>query len=348
MRIAIGHDVVQTHTDGNPQSFSALWKSYADEIGLDAEVIRPLLSGAIDRIRDFDAFIWRYNFQATWIEAGPRIMRAIEDDCGLPVWPDRVLRDTFENKTAQAYLLEALKIPHPRTWVYWHAADALAQLDDLPFPLVAKLSRGVQSQGVALIRNRAEAEEVIKRMFSFGLDSMNFMRDRRERRFGKYNLIVRAMRRGHFKGHLERNYVILQEFIPGNAFDTRLVVQGDKLLALRRHNRRGDFRASGSGQFDHDPEGINPSAIELAFDMAEAMKVKSLVVDVIMDGDKPLINEFSYSMAIHAVRGCPCYWKRGGGGTTRVNEVLDWPRATFDDFLADIEAAVARRYPAPR
>jgi glutathione synthase/RimK-type ligase-like ATP-grasp enzyme len=348
MKIAIGHDIVEKHTDGNSQSFSALWKSYADETGIEAEVVRPLLPGAIDEIRRFDAMIWRYNFQTTWLDAGPRIMRAVEDDLGLPVWPPRVLRDTFENKTAQAYLLEAHGIAHPRTWVFWHEAEARARLDDLPFPLVAKLSRGVQSQGVALVRNRAEAEVVIERMFSFGVSSMDFMRNRRERRFGKYAPVLQAMRRGRFKGNLERGYVLFQEFIPGNDFDTRLIVQGDKVLAYRRHNREGDFRASGSGRFDYDPDGISPAAIELAFDLAAAMGVRSMVADVIFDGETPLINEFSYSMAMHIVRPCPCYWTRTSEGTTRVDAPLDWPRATFEAFIADVTAAGEHRGGARR
>ena len=66
---------------------------------------------------------------------------------GLPVWPPRVLREIFENKIAQAYVLEALEIPSPRSWVYWREADARAALPELPLPLVAKLSRGGAATG---------------------------------------------------------------------------------------------------------------------------------------------------------------------------------------------------------
>lgn len=341
MRIAIGHDLIEKHTDGKPQSFSALWKSHADARGIAAEVLHPLLPGALDRIRDYDGFIWRYNFRLPWLDAAPRIMRAIEDDCGLPVWPARVLRETFEDKIAQAYLLDALGIPHPRTWVFWHAAEALERLDGLPFPLVAKLSRGVQSDGVALIRNRTEAEELIGRMFSFGLSSMNFLRDRSERRFGKYNLMLRSMRRGRFKGNIERGYVLFQEFIPGNDFDTRLMLQDDKVLALRRHNRKGDFRASGSGLMDYDAEAISPAAVTLTFELARAMKVPSLVADVIFRCDEPLINEFSYSTQIHGVRPCRGHWRSGPEGIARVEADFDWPLAIFDGFVARVRGAGA-------
>ena len=86
MRIAIGHDLVERATDGNPQSFSAGWKGLADELGVEAEVIEPLLPGAIGRIGGFDGFIWRYNFRQPWTDAGPQIMAVVEDQHGLPVW----------------------------------------------------------------------------------------------------------------------------------------------------------------------------------------------------------------------------------------------------------------------
>jgi glutathione synthase/RimK-type ligase-like ATP-grasp enzyme len=342
MKVAIGHDLVAVHADGKPQSFSAVWKARADTTGVAAEVVEPLLPGALDKIRAYDAFIWRYNFRLPWTAAAQQVMRAVEDDLGIPVWPPRVLRETFENKIAQAYLLDALRIPHPRSWVFWQAADARAALADLPLPLVTKLSRGVRSQGVALVRTREEAVQVIDRMFSFGVGSMSFMRERRERWLGKYTPMLEALRRGRFKGNHERGYVLFQEFIAGNAFDTRLVVQGDRLLALRRHNREGDFRASGSGRLDYDPDAIAPAAIALAFELADAIGVRSLVCDVIHDEGRPLINEFSYSMAMYAIRGCAGHWRRTDGSVLRVDSVLNWPHQIFDDFVADVRSGAGQ------
>ena len=47
----------------------------------------------------------------------------------------------------------------------------------------------------------------------------------------------------------EREYVYFQEFLPGNNFDIRIIVIGDKAFGLKRMVRKGDFRASGSGEF---------------------------------------------------------------------------------------------------
>ncbi len=341
MRIAIGQDLVEKATDGQPQSFSALWKARAEAMGIEAEVVDPLLPGAIERIGGFDGFIWRYNFRLPWTEAGPRIMEVVEAQHGLVVWPPRVLRETFENKIAQAYVLAALDVPRPRTWVFWHEADARAALKELPLPLVAKLSRGVRGEGVALIRTRAEAERLIHQMFSFGLGSMEFMRGGKARRWGKYSPMVEALRRGRFKGNHERGYVLFQEFIEGNAFDTRVVIQGDLAWASRRMNREGDFRASGSGVSDWDARAVRPAALELAWRAADAMGVRTLVADVMQRGDVPVMGEISTSMAVHVVREMDGHFRRGPDGIAWDAAKVDWPAAVFDDFLAEVRARLS-------
>jgi glutathione synthase/RimK-type ligase-like ATP-grasp enzyme len=339
MRIAIGHDLIERHTDGNSQSFSAMWKAQADQMGIEAEVIDPMLPGAIERIGGYDAFIWRYNFQFPWTEAGPRILSAVEDGYGLPVWPPRQLRLIFENKVAQTYLLDALDVPRPRTWVFWSEAAARAALPGLPLPLVAKLSRGMHSSGVALVRTPEEALTVARQMFSFGLDSMEFLRNGKGLRWGKYTPLVHAFRRGRFRGDHQRGYVMFQEFVPDNAFDTRVVVQGDRAWASRRMVREGDFRASGSGVSDLSAQAIDPAALELSWRLADAMGVRSLVTDVMKRDGEPVMGEFSYTMAAHVVRIWEGHWLRGPDEIVWVDAPLDWPRAVFEDFVAEVRSA---------
>ncbi|MFO1142334.1 MAG: hypothetical protein U1E59_08085 [Amaricoccus sp.] len=307
-------------------------------MGIEAEVFDPLLPGATSRIGGFEAFIWRYSPWAPWTDAAPRIMALVEEVYGLPVWPPRVLREAYESKITQADLLDALQIPSPRTWVYWREKDALAALPELPLPLVTKLSRGGRSEGVALISTRGEAELLIRQMFSIGLGSMGFMREKRERRWGKYTPLVRAMRRGRFKGSHERGYVLFQEFIPGNAFDTRVVIQGDRGWASRRMVREGDFRASGSGVSDLSAAAINPEALALTWRLADALGVRSLVTDVMQRDGRPVMGEFSFSMQAHPLRLWEGHWRRGADGIAWVDEPLDWPTAVFQDFIAEIQA----------
>ena len=136
--------------------------------------------------------------------------------------------------------------------------------------------------------------------------------------------MVEALRQGRFKGNHERGYVIFQEFVEGNAFDTRVVIQGERAWASRRLNREGDFRASGSGVSDFDAKAISPAALALAWRVADAMGVRTLVADVMQRGEAPVMGEISYSMASHVVREMDGHWRRGpegislGGGGARL------------------------------
>src|SRR5690606_15154424 len=50
----------------------------------------------------------------------------------------------------------------------------------------------------------------------------------------------------------EKGYLYFQEFMPKNEFDTRLIVIGNRCFGIRRYNRTGDFRASGSGLIKYE------------------------------------------------------------------------------------------------
>ena len=201
---------------------------------------------------------------------------------------------------------------------------------------MAKLSRGVRGEGVALLRTKEEAEFLIRQMFSLGLGSMEIMRGGKARRWGKYTPMVEVLRRGRFKGNHERGYVLLQEFVEGNSFDTRVVIQGDLAWASRRMNREGDFRASGSGVSDYAAAAIDPAALALAWRVADGMGVKSLVADVIRRDGAPIMGEISYTMAAHVLRKSDGHWRRGPEGIVRDAGAADWPRAVFEDFLAEV------------
>lgn len=50
----------------------------------------------------------------------------------------------------------------------------------------------------------------------------------------------------------EKKYILFQEYLPDNEFDTRVTVIGNRAFAFRRFNRKKDFKASGSGEIDYD------------------------------------------------------------------------------------------------
>lgn len=105
----------------------------------------------------------------------------------------------------------------------------------------------------------------------------------------------------------EKGYVYFQEFIPNNKFDTRIVVVGSRAAAARRMVRKNDFRASGNGNFCYD--NINLKAVEIAFNIAEKLKLQSVAFDFVEDEhSNPSIIEISYGFGTSGIIKVLGYW----------------------------------------
>lgn len=332
MRIAIGCDLT-VYPDMMRQSFSDVWIDMAREGGHEVVVVDGLASDALHRIRGADAFIWRYRFDRPSTDAAPRLFDAVEDGLGMPVWPPRRSRVYFEDKIRESSLLAALGMPHPRTWVFWRRDDALAAVDDIPLPVVAKLSRGILGLGVVLLRTRSELEAHIGRMFGHGVPRLDQTRSKLSRFFGNAEWPIRAIVRGTPSRHHEQGYLLLQEFIPGAEGETRFCFVGDRMVCYRTLSRPKDFRASGSEMFDRDPASVTPAALDLALRFRAAFGSPALVVDIMEPPGGPLIGEFSYTTSYFDVDACPSHWLLTPGGRVPVNRPLGYARAILRDFL---------------
>ena len=128
-----------------------------------------------------------------------------------------------------------------------------------------------------------------------------------------------------------RGYILFQEFLAGNAFDTRVTVIGDRAFAFVRRNRPGDFRASGSGDIEHDPTLVDNECVRTAFSVSERIGAQSLAFDFLRGAEsRPLIVEISYCYNPDAVHKCPGYWDP----TMNWSEGHVWPEhAILDDLL---------------
>ena len=139
---------------------------------------------------------------------------------------------------------------------------------------------------------------------------------------------------------LQRGYVLFQEFMSGNDFDTRVTVIGDRAFGFRRFNRPQDFRASGSGVIEWDPAAIDSRAVALAFRVASHLGTQSLAVDVLKGaGDRLVINEIGCYYEGWAVEACPGHWTPD---LSWVDGHVAPEDAIFDDFVRAV-----RRHSAP-
>jgi len=332
--IAIQPDAVKTRRGGR-QSFSARWIERLDDAGHRAVPVDVLVPGFLERLGEFDGFMWAFPPTPFPRDIAKRVMAAIEHAADLPVFPDRATCWHFDDKVAQSYLLEGAGIPTPRTWVFWRYAAAQEFCRTARYPLVIKLGAGCYSENVALVRNQREAEEWTRQLFTTGLTDLS------RRGLSGAGALMRAARSGAraLLGRPEierhRGYVLLQELVPGNDFDTRVTVIGNRAFAFRRHNRPDDFRASGSGLVDHDPAQVDRGAVALAFRVARLFGTQVVCVDVLRRGEELVITEISYYFETWGIAECPGHWRAGrdDGNFAWIEGPIRPEDAILDDFL---------------
>jgi hypothetical protein len=203
------------------------------------------------------------------------------------------------------------------------------------------------------VDSTADAEHWISQLFGPGVIALDGPRPPRYRRLfsrlraaARFALTGRPPVAGTSRTDLQRGYFLIQEFLPGNQFDTRVTIIGNRALAFRRFNRPNDFRASGSGLRDPDPSRIDLDAVRLAFRAAQVLDAhQSLAVDVLRRGSEGerVITEISYyyeGWVLH--EECPGHWVLHGDPDTGNLEWIDRriraEDAIWEDFIAEVEA----------
>jgi hypothetical protein len=335
------------HRNGEVQSFSERWRLLCERDGIQARVVDVFAPDFFAQLAGCAGFMWRFGYAPVPRNLARRLLPAVEHGMGIPVFPSWKTAWHFEDKIAQAYLLEAAGIPGPRTWVFWNAHEALAFCRAARYPLVLKLSQGYQSMNVRLLRSADDAAYWIERMFGTGLSRFMPRASPLRRVLQRPARAVRALAGGNpwrdvDPAELQHGYLYVQEFLPDNEFDTRVTIIGDRAFAFRRYNRPGDFRASGSGRIDWNPAGIDMQTVRLAFRVAHRLQTQSVAVDGLRRGEERVIAEISYTYASWAVRDCPGHWRRRDEAASDL-EWVEGPRmpedAIFEDFVSEVRRA---------
>ncbi len=277
-----------------------------------------------EHVKGARAYLHHYVHRETEKQVAEAVLPVVENVYGVPVFPDYPTRWHYDDKIRQFYLLKGKGYPFIDSWIFWDKESSMKWIRNAELPVVFKLKAGAGSTNVVLVHTRQQAIRLIDRMFgSAGVES-EYIPDsgslsRLRNRAGLYKLRQWiACHRGniHYQDirpywQRQRDYVIFQRFLPGNKFDTRVSVIGNRAFAFRRWNRSGDFRASGSGQVDYDRKGIDLRCISLAFEISDSFGFQSMAYDFLFDSDgSPYIGEISYTYVDELVYGCPGFYDR--------------------------------------
>lgn len=309
------------------------WEDYLKENHIQYDKVNLFAVDAIETLKNYDVLLWHFG-QYNWAEMlETRSILYSAKILGLKVFPDFNDAWHFDDKVAEMYALQAVGAPIPKSQVYYGMTTLQKALEDgkIEFPIVAKLRTGSGSHNVKLIHNTGQLLRYAKRMFGRGYKpapsliyktTSNIRSSHDKATFlAKLKRAPEFLRtrRGAKKFPNERGYVYLQEFIPSDGFDMKVVVVGDKLSGLYRPIRSHDFRASGGGEVLYNKELFTENIIHSAFKTADALGLKCVGFDYVVDnrtGEGKIV-EMSYGFSHTAVMGLggwfdrDCQWHDG-------------------------------------
>lgn len=320
---------IQPDNYGPGDASSPIWTKLLQEAGFEVREVNVYRADILDQLKGCQGFMWRHAHLPHMRQVARRLLPVIERELGMVVYPDQQTCWHYDDKIAQAYLLDAVGVPIPKTWVWFDMHHALEWAKNVEYPLVMKLWSGAGSTNVRLVQSFAEAKKWIKRMFYSGTTNLykpGF--SMKQRLLNSTRAFVKG--EGLPMWELHKNYVYFQEFLAGNEFDTRITVVGNKAFGYRRFNRENDFRASGSGKIDYVPQNISTDFIKLAFDVSKKLKAQSCAIDGLWRGREPVVGEVSYTYISRMVYECPGHWDID----MKWHEGHMWPEeAQIQDFI---------------
>lgn len=200
-----------------------------------------------------------------------------------------------ENKKYLSYWLDANKIPHPKTFVFYNKLEALNFINKTKLPLVSKFNIGASGKGVIIFRDISKLTKYIESAFTVGLRRNWGPNLRMGAWFDRIKNIINNP--SHIKNRIEaykkvyndiqKGFIILQEYIPHN-YEWRIVKIGNSYFGHQKI-KIGD-KASGTKGIKY---AIPPlKYLNIIKDLCDKYHFNSMAVDAFEDNSGGLlINE---------------------------------------------------------
>lgn len=313
MKIAIHHSK-------GSWSFGNYWIKYCQENQIDYKCVNAYDTDIIEQLKDCDAFMWHHNHMIHKDRLLAKALLFSLETAGVKVFPDFHTDWHFDDKLGQKYLLESIGAPLVPSYAFFDFDTARKWINNTTFPKVFKLRGGSGSTNVMLVHTKQEALRLARKAINKGIPIYNkkgALKEsiRRCKMGGKRLDIFKALAHFIVPTPLQRasgkeiGYAYFQDFIPGNTFDIRIIVIGDKAYGIQRLVRENDFRASGSGTIRYEKKYIDEKCVRIAFDVSEGLKSQCTAFDFVFKEDgTPLIVEISYGFVQSAYESCQGYW----------------------------------------
>lgn len=325
VKVAIGYNPTKTTHSTN---WRFPWEDYCIDNKLDFELVDCYRSDIIDHLKGFTHLLWHFgNYEFQDMLFARSILYSAKE-MGLKVFPDYDSSWHFDDKIAETYLLQSVNAPIPDSLMFYRYEDCEQQINDneIDFPIIAKLRGGSGSHNVKLLRTPTELLRYARKMFGSGISpspSLMYKTVSNARTSRNWETMIKRVKRApEFFRTLknakkfpnEKEYVFLQEFIPNDGYDLKIVVVGDKLSFIGRNIRKGEFRASGGGDLFYDRSYVTKNIIESAFRTSDLLNFQCMGYDYVVNKDtgEGKIIEISYGFSHAALLGAGGYFDREG------------------------------------
>jgi len=199
---------------------------------------------------------------------------------GLTLIPDYRSSVVYDDKIEQCRHFAKWM---PRTFVSRTASEARIVLGQMRYPFMSKSFDGAGSHNVRLIVDEDAARNEIR--LAFGGDGIKC----------RYN-------------QMQQDYLLWQEFIPGNDHDIRAIIIGEQVMLLRRDNRDDRPMASGSGRTIpityKNLDAHYCSALDFSRRFFKENSLKWCGIDLVAHGDRWYVLETTVGWTMPVYNDC--------------------------------------------
>lgn len=303
--------------------FSKRWQRYESILkynNVDCERVSSSSDKFIEQSRSLDAIVWYVGLADASKQPFYDLLPVLEQELAIKCFPSSNVAWSFDSKNRQIHQMQAAKFPIVNSRVIYERKSALELANNILYPIIFKLSSGAGSLNVVKVNSKKELILLINRMFDSGVVTNNMPAS-----LGydliqniKKKLFIYKSKLANNKLHYsdlisnwskQSNYLLLQEYLPNNDFDTRVTTIGNRAFSFRRFNRPGDFRSSGSGLIDYNTEEIDIRCVKKALEVSSHFGFETMAYDFLFDkNNEPVFCEYSYGYNDEAVYKCPGYW----------------------------------------
>lgn len=301
-------------------SYVEMYEKILRDNGIDYETVRFGQANFWDKALSATHFIARFKGYEPDLSIGHSILPPLEA-AGVKCMPEYNTFRFCGDKLRIGAFYAANGIDAPVTDAVFSMADVERWKKERgTFPVVGKLRHGASSNNVVMIRDAAQLDRIAERLFS------GRMVDGRMDPSTTRALKDKVLRRPT----VNNTGLLLQEFAPGNNGDHRVTIIGDRAFYFTRSNRPGDFRASGSGIFDYDPDKADRDLIARSFAISQKFGFSMMAYDYLAS-PRPMLVEMNYAAVGAAIAGAPGYFTPEGTFVPHDNRPPQWYQ--LSDFL---------------